>query len=229
MQRTGGLKNHMKDKQKIINQSRDDTNGDPAQAPDAFETFEEFAPIIALAKASESVAPHPGFTQRVMSKIAPATEEHAQSRRYYPRRRTTGILFKNLTQTASGADIALCFFLAGFFYLILGIVFFVGLKSFELRLSAAGWIMLQPRIAFVTAGLLGALGLLLMIKGLSAIRIVHVGVIGYILFSVFNGIRLHMAPTNPFNLAGILCFVGGSVLLGLFLAATVQKYRQQTM
>jgi len=224
------MNNHMKDKQKILDQSRDDTNGDLAQAPDAFESFEQFAPIIALAKASQPIEPHPDFTQHVMSKIAPATEEHAQSKhRYHPRRRTAGILFKNLTQAASGSDIALCFFLAGFFYLILGIVFFVGLKSIELRLSEAGWIMLQPRIAFVTAGLLGALGLLLMINSLSAFRIAHVGVIGYILFSVFNGIRLHMAPTNPFNLAGILCFVGGSVLLGLFLAATVQKYRQQTM
>jgi len=222
-------RHHKEDKLKAHNQSRDNTNGDPAQAPDSFETFEKFAPIIALAKASESVEPHPGFTRRVMSKIAPTTEEHAQSRRCYPRRGTTGILFKNLTHAASGADIALCFFLAGFFYLILGIVIFVGLKSFELRLSAAGWIMLQPRIAFVTAGLLGALGLILMIKGLSGVRIAHMGVIGYILISVFNGIRLHMAPTSPFNWAGILCFVGGSILLGLFLAATVQKYRQQTM
>jgi hypothetical protein len=224
------MKRHGKEeKSKTHIQSRDETNGEPAQAPDAFESFEEFAPIIALAKASESFEPQPGFTRRVMSKIAPTAEKHAPSRGHYRRRRTTGILFKNLTQAASGSDIALCFFLAGFFYLILGIVFYVGLKSFELRLSEAGWIMLQPRIAFVTAGLLGALGLILMIKGLSGVRIAHMGIIGYILFSVFNGIRLHMAPTSPFNLAGILCFVGGSVLLGLFLGATVQKYRQQTM
>jgi hypothetical protein len=222
-------RHHKDNKRKAPSQSRDDTNRDPAQVPDAFETFEELAPIIALAKASASAEPPPGFTRRVMSEISPATEEHAQSRRYYPRRRATGLLFKNLTQAASGTDIALCFFLAGFFYLILGIVFFVGLKSFELRLSAAGWFMLQPRIAFVTAGLLGALGLILMIKGLSGVRIAYMGVIGYILFSVFNGIQLHMAPTSPFNLAGILCFVGGSVLLGLFLTATVRKYRQQTM
>jgi|GEM_PF-1120308 len=222
-------RDHKKDKRKTRNQSRDDTNRAPDQAPVTFETFEEFAPVIALVKASKSVEPNPGFTQRVMSKIAPVTEKRARSRRCYPRRHTTGILFNNLTQAASGADIALCFFLAGFFYLILGFVFWVGLKSFEPHLSAAGWFMLQPRIAFITAGLLGALGLIIMIKGLSGVRIAQMGVIGYILFSVFNGIRLHMAPTSPFNSAGILCFVGGSALLGLFLAATVQKYRQQTM
>lgn len=219
---------YKEEKRKTQAQPRGETNGNPVQAPDAFETYEEFAPIIALAKASEPVEPRPGFTRRVMSKIAPGTEEHPQSRRHYPRRHTTGALLSNLTQAASRADIALCFFLAGFFYLILGIVLFVGLKSFELRLSETGWIMLQPRIAFVTAALLSALGLILMIKDLSGIRIAHVGVIAYILFSVFNGIRLHLAPASPFNLAGILCFVGGSVLLGLFLAATVQKYRRQT-
>ena len=208
----------------------DDSSGDDLQLPpEDFETFDEFQPIIALAKTSMPAEPPEGFTQQVMSRIAAPEKTGGPHTAGILNRRRLKAAFNNLTETESGAEIALCYLLAGFFYFVLAVVFLIGLKTVGARMSASLWISVQPQIAFVTAGGLAALGYLLLKDGMPAIRIAYTGTIVYILFSVFNGIRLHMTPSSPFTLSGILCFVSGAVLLGLFLVTTLHKYRQQIL
>ncbi|MGD2272705.1 MAG: hypothetical protein PVI06_20075, partial [Desulfobacterales bacterium] len=61
----------------------------------------------------------------------------------------------------------------------------------------------------------------------SAVKIAQVGSIIYIGFSVFNAIGIQRAPGNPFSAAGLICFGGGTLLLGLFLIIIVQKCRSK--
>ena len=110
---------------------------------------------------------------------------------------------------------------------MLGAVSYIGLKPIDPRMSMSVWIMFQPQIALATAAGLTLMGYILLRVGEKAVRIVYSGTMAYLLFSLFNGIHIHATTVGPFQLPAILCFVGGSVILGLFLATILHRYRRQ--
>ena len=206
-----------------LNDSDQPFGDDRQMASVDFESFDEFQSVISLAKSAVTVEPPKGFTQNVMSRIGAADPNPNITSNW--NRLKFG--FKNLTLPASGTEIAFCYFLAGFFYLVLGAVSYIGLKHIDPRMSMSVWIMFQPQIALATAAGLVLMGCVLFKVGEKAFRIVYSGTIVYLLFSLFNGIRIHETIVGPFQLPAILCFVGGSVILCLFLATILHRYRRQ--
>ena len=110
---------------------------------DDFERSAAFETILTLAGSAANVAPPPDFTRKVM---------HRLSETGTGARRTSGapslgdrlkMSFGYLTRPASVVEVATCFFLTGFFYLVLGICFHLGLKSLAVAPSAAGWLYLS--------------------------------------------------------------------------------------
>jgi hypothetical protein len=198
-------------------------------SPEDFETQKEFNSIILQTQNSSSVQVPDDFTTKLMDRIS-----------NYPQHRTLkfgdrllqyrkNLDFKDWLEAADASECALYFLLVSFFYLILGVLLLVGLKTLQTRIALAVWITLQPQIAFITAFGFAALGMILLKKSKLAIKIAQMGTILYIGFAVFNGIGIQAAPGNPFNAAGMFCYTGGAILLGLFLTITLQKYQAKTL
>jgi hypothetical protein len=124
------------------------------------------------------------------------------------------------------AECAFCFLMAGFFYFIMGIVLALGLKTMGGHVHVSGWVMIQPQIAFASAIVFISLGIFLSKKSMLAIKMAYSWTIIYIGFSVFNSIGIQMTPGNPFTATGMMCLTAGAVLLGVFLAVIVHKYKE---
>ena len=193
---------------------------------DDFECSAAFETILTLAGSAANVAPPPDFTRKVMHRLS-ETGSGA--------RRTSGaaslgdrlkMSFGYLTRPASVVEVATCYFLTGFFYLVLGICFHLGLKSLAAAPSAAGWLYYQPLIAVLTAMGFTTVGFLLLKKNRLAFRIANLATICYILFSIINGIQVQAIPASPLSSIGGLCFSAGSIMIGSFLAVTVNNFQR---
>lgn len=192
--------------------------------PEEFETREPFKSIILLAQKSPVPDPPPDLTEKVMTRIAARERRlmHEQIRVAFNK-----INIRRWTEVSDQTECALCFFMAGFFYLVFAFVLLMGLKAAGSKSPLAVWIIIQPQIAFITALGFSAIGIILLKKSDSAVKIAQVGSIMYVGFSVFNAIGIRRAPGNPFSAAGVICFVGGTLILGIFLIVIVQKYQSK--
>ena len=201
---------------------KNDSDNPTSGLPDNFESQERFKHIVPLLKsASRLPVPH-NFTANVMDRLA-ARQRLSPYVRMFERFRNINI--RMWTDVANATECALCYFLAGFFYFILSIVLILGLKTLGTQAPLAVWITIQPQLALLNALGFAALGIILIKKSASAIRIAQAGTILYIGFTVLNGIGIQKTPGNPFNAAGLLCFVGGALILGVFLLVVLQKYQ----
>jgi len=193
--------------------------------PKQFENMRKFEHIIHIAQDTPVVSPPDGFTEKVMENL-PSGLHAARSKLLRPFLLPfQNINFRAWTEVETDAECAFCFLMAGFFYFIMGIVLAVGLKTTLSISPVSGMVMLQPQIAFATAFVFITLGIVLLKQSILAIKIAHFWIILYIGFSIFNSIVIQMAPGNPFTAIGMLCLTAGAVLLGIFLAVIVHKYK----
>jgi hypothetical protein len=205
-------------------------DAEPAEAPEDFESRPELAAVIERLRAEPAAQPQADFTRRVMTTAADLQAEMTEAAAAAERMRERAASFvRYLTETPSASDIALCFLLAAFFYLLLGVIFFFGLQDIQPLPASAGWLRLQPQVAMLTAGVLAALGLLLLMDGQTAMRLVQIGTLLFIGFSVFNGVWLGRLSAGGLTPVGLLCFTAAPVLLGLFLAASLQRYHRRAL
>jgi hypothetical protein len=195
--------------------------------PQDFENRAEFKTLIETLESSPALEPSHDFTARVMAEID-RRKAPAQIRPRFPLGERVQQILSRLTETASSKDIALCFILAGFFYLVLGFVLYFGLQRLGVQGSVSAWVRMQPYVAFGFAVGLGGLGGLIFWDGQTALRVAQAGSIVYILLSLSNTAFLQVSPDRPFNVYGMLCFAAGSLLLGGFLATTVRKFWRQS-
>ena len=194
--------------------------------PKQFENMIKFEHIIHLAQDAKAVSPPDGFTEKVMENLPHnpyASESKLLKLFYLPFKKYN---FRTWIEVETDAECAFCFLLAGFFYFIIGIVLVLGLKTMGGHVHGSGWVMIQPQIAFASAIVFISLGIFLSKKSMLAIKMAYCSTIIFIGFSVFNSIGIQMAPGNPFTAAGMLCLTAGAVLLGIFLAVIVHKYKE---
>ena len=194
--------------------------------PKDFENMKKYKNIINLAQNTKAVFPPDGFTEKVMENLPPGlhTAESKMMKLFsVPFKKQ---VFQAWIEVETVTECAFCFLMAGFFYFIMGIILAFGLKTTVSIAPVSGMLMLQPQIAFATAFVFIALGIILLKQSILAIKIAHFWIILYIGFSVFNSIGIQMAPGNPFSVIGMLCFTTGALLLGFFLAVIVHKYKE---
>lgn len=189
-----------------------------------FENSTEFKRIINIAFKSEPVEPSIDFTNRVMSGLS----ENAPSivQQLFPT--LIGIQkkidFKSWIEVSDHRECSICFFLAGFFYLILGLFLISGLSTIADHSSISRWLLLQPQIALVISFFLMFFGIMVLRESLAAIKIARLGIISFIGFSIINSIGIQLSPGNPFHSAGLISFTICSISIGIFLGAMVQKF-----
>ena len=194
--------------------------------PKQYENLIKFEHIIRLAQDTKAVSPPDGFTEKVMGSLPPGShvaESKLLKLFYLPFKKQ---VFQAWIEVETDAECAFCFLMAGFFYFIMGVVMSHGLRAVGSPGHISEFVMFQPAIAFASAFIFIALGVIMLKKMISVIKIAHFWTILYIGFSIFNSIVIQMAPQNPFNIIGTLCHTAGAVLLGIFLAVIVHKYKE---
>jgi len=160
------------------------------------DNMSDYKDLIHLMDATPKAPLPDHFTQSVMARIPPVSNTR---------------------------ECSFCFFITGFFYLIMGIVLMAGFKAIGFSMAAMEWIKLQPHLTIGAAIWLFTLGVVLMLDGSAVIKMVRYGTLFYIFFTVFNGILMRPYLHVPYAGVFIIGFVATSAFMGVMLALAVQK------
>ena len=191
--------------------------------PDEFEGTPTFEPILTLVRSLPAVEPPRDFSHKLMRRLSEGNSGLIQAVDGQPLSRRLKDAIQRLTRPTSVLEVATCFFLSGFFYLALSVSLYVGLKSLNTAPTATGWIYYQPYIAVLIAMGFITVGVLLSKKNRLAFRFANSIIIFFIIFSIINGMQIQSIPPSPFSFYGVLCFSAGTIILGIFLAVTLNS------
>ena len=189
-----------------------------------FENSAEFQGIIALARASDQARPPLDLTARIMAAVATQPVGRLDKLKQFllqPRQAGLGA-GRILSGNCQGPDVSICFFVASFFHLVLGLVLILGLGRLQGQYGPSSWVMAQPDIALMTAFFLCMLGFALLGGRPALLRAARGLVLIYVFVSIVNAFSLQLAVPSPLTLAGALLLTGWAAALGLFLYLPVR-------
>ena len=190
------------------------------------EDFSKYESLINLMKAVPKAPAPDRFTERVMGRLPELDQgAWAKVKRSLLSPSWAGIQARwaQIMSVSDKRECSFCFFITGYFYLILGIVLMAGFKAIGPSMSSMEWIKLQPHLTIGAAIWLLALGMVLTMDGSTALKIAKYGTLFYIFFTVFNGILMWDYLHLPYAGVPLLGFEAMSVLMGVMLAFVVQK------
>jgi hypothetical protein len=182
--------------------------------------------IIDLIKSTPVIEPPDDFTPGVMARLPDLDQgvwARAKHALFNPSRAGFQTRWAHILTVSNKRECSFCFFITGFFYLIMGIVLMAGFKTIGSSMAAMEWITLQPHLTIGAATWLLALGMVLMMDGSAAIKIARYGTLFYIFFTVVNGILMKPYLHVPYAGIFIIGFVATGALMGIMLALAVQK------
>jgi hypothetical protein len=182
--------------------------------------------IIDLIKSTPAIEPTDDFTRRLMSRLPELDQgvwAKAKQTLFNPSGTGVQSRWAQILPVSNKRECSFCFFITGFFYLIIGIVLMAGFKAIGSSMAAMEWITLQPHLTIGAAAWLLALGMVLMMDGSIAIKIARYGTLFYIFFTVFNGILMRPYLHVPYAGVFVIGFVATSALMGVMLALAVKK------
>jgi hypothetical protein len=173
----------------------------------------DYKDIINLMEATPKAPVPDNFTQNVMERITLLnfSEKGVESR------------WAQILSVSNPRECSFCFFITGFFYLIMGIILMLGLRAISSGIEVADWISLQPSLTIGAAIWLLALGLLLILDGRIGIKIAQYGTLLYIFFTVVNGILMRPYLRVPHADVFVIGFVATGTLMGIMLSLAVKK------
>lgn len=190
------------------------------------EDFSKYESLIKLMEATPKANVSEGFTEKVMGRLPELDQGVRVKVKHYLLNPSWADIQSRWAQILSVSDKRegyFCFFITGYFYLIMGIVLMVGFKAIGPSMSSMEWIKLQPHLTIGAAIWLLALGMVLMMDGSTAIKIAKYGTLFYIFFTVFNSVLMRPYLHVPYAGVFIIGFVATSALIGVMLAIAVKK------
>jgi predicted neutral ceramidase superfamily lipid hydrolase len=190
------------------------------------ENMNEYKDIINLMEATPKAPVPDHFTQNVMGRVAELDQgawAKLKQALFNPSGAGVQSRWAQILSVSNTRECSFCFFITGFFYLIMGIVLIAGFKAIGSSMAATGWITLQPYLTIGAAMWLLSLGALLIMDGRAAVKIAQYGTLLYIFFTVFNVILMRPYLHVPFAGVFIIGFVATSAFMGVMLAFAVHK------
>ena len=193
------------------------------------DKISEHKDLIKRIEATSKAPPPDGFTEKVMGRL-PELDQGAWAKVKHSLLNPswTGIQSRwaQMLSVYNRRECSFCFFITGYFYLIMGIVMMAGFKPIGSSMAAMEWMKLQPHLTIGAALWLLALGLVLMMEGGTATKIARYGTWLYIFFTVFNGTLMTPYLHVPYAGVFIVVFMATSALMGVMgvmLAFAIQK------
>lgn len=184
-----------------------------------------------LMKASAPVQPADNFTARVMATLSTsATPWYIVWQSCLRRPVSIHEIRRTLTWTGDTLkDCACSFFIAAFFYLIMSLAVYIGLKGEMISLQDNKWLVNQ-NLLFLFAGLwLGILGMFLYRNGERAVSAVRLGVVLYILFPAVDAILVKQALPWRMAASFAVVFTVTSIVIAYYLSDTIEKHERNSI
>ncbi len=185
--------------------------------------MDDYQDIINTLKGLSRVEPPPDFTRRVMDAL--------ETRQRVSQEETKAVLPILTKQPANGFELGkscpFWFVMAGFCYVSLGIILFIGLGRVGDDVTLARWVVMQPQIAMTVGCIFLALGILLVHGKEIVVKAAQLSVLLYIAFVVINGVGMQIKLGVPGAVMLFLFYIGCGVALGFFLQEAVHRYQQQ--
>lgn len=195
------------------------------------EDFSKYGSLIKLMEATPKANVSEGFTEKVMGRL-PELDQGVWAKVKHSRLNSSeaGIQprWAQILSISDKKEGSYCFFITGYFYLILGIVLMVGFEAIGPSMTTMDWLKLQPQLTIGAAVWLLALGMVLMMNGSTAVKIAKYATFFYIFLTVSNGILMRPYLHVPYAGVVIIGFVATSMLMGVMLAIAVQKMELRT-
>jgi len=195
------------------------------------EEFSKYKSLIKLMEETPKANVSDGFTEAVMNRLPELDQGVWAKVKHFLFNPSWAGIQSRWTQIMSVSDkreCSFCFFITGYYYLIIGIVLMSGFKAIGPSMSTMDWIKLQPYLTIGAAIWLLALGMVLMMDGSIVIKIAKYGTLFYLFFTVFNGILMRPYLYVPYAGVFIIGFLATSALMGVMLALAVQKTELRT-
>lgn len=146
------------------------------------EKWKPFSDLTDIMENAGSKHPPDNFTAKIMTRLSAekeTTQVFSFTQTFFP-----SIHF-GFHRYVSKTECAFYFFLAGFFYLILGLIMVMGMPL-PVVMENNRWLSVQPFFGILLAVQLIAIGLVFFKKGNSAIRIVRMGTTLYAALVILN-------------------------------------------
>ena len=195
--------------------------------PGLQEKWRELERVATLARLTPPVEPPADLDAKVMARIEslrPAL--WVRVREFLLQPVDTRIDFaKAFSGSLSGSECSFYFIMAGFYFLIVGLILMFGLGRFGGEWLMVKWVRMQPHIVLVTAVWLVVLGIFILRDGEVAARVARIGTVAFIGLLLLDAVAIHFTAGFPVALVFFFSFIGTGVLTGLFLAKIVWKHR----
>ena len=196
------------------------------------EDFSKYESLINLMEATPKAPAPDRFTERVMGRLPEldqgvwARVKHSLHNPSWP-----GIQSRwaQMLSVSNRRECSFCFFITGYFYLIMGIVMMAGFKAIGPSMSSMEWIKLQPHLTIGAAIWLLGLGMVLMMDSSTAIKIAKYGTLLYLFFTVFNGTLMWLYLHLPYAGVPLIGFEAMSVLMGVMLVIAAKKMESRSV
>jgi hypothetical protein len=198
-------------------------------APDLLAKWKELDRIAAMARLSPQIAPPADLDAKVMARIdALRPTVWIRVREFLLQPVDTRVDFgKAFSGSVSGSECSFYFIMAGFYFLIVGLILMFGLGKFGGEWLTVGWVRMQPHIVLATAVWLVVLGIFILKDGEVAARVARIGTVAYIGLLILDAVAIHITAGFSVALVFLFSFIGTGVLTGLFLARIIWKYGEK--
>ena len=191
------------------------------------DDFSEYQDLIRHIEALPKETPSAHFTQRAMENLPEHSVGLLSKLRQIESEFNYGWI--SPSESVSKATCFFYYFIAGLFYMIIGIVSMIGISKIGIGTETMNWVAIQPYLAIGTAIWLFALGIALVLDGRAGIRAARYGTMFYIFFAVVNSILMWPYLHIPYAVIFIIALAATSAFMGIMLVQAVQKMELRTV
>jgi hypothetical protein len=132
-------------------------------------------------------------------------------------------LTSGLKLPMTNTEFAFCFFLTGFFYLVLGFVLFLGMRDFSGDVAGSSWLHVQPFIGFFLALWFFAFSVLLRGRRPAGLKAARIAVFIYLEIILVNGALPLIKFGSQWYLLPFWGLTAGCMIIGGYLALALQN------
>lgn len=154
---------------------------------------------------ARKVTPPQDFTSLVMNRVLKNGEN----------RQPESHLFNRLRPTDYPTECSLCFLLAGFYYLIIGVVIMIGFENVLSMGTMGDWIRYQPLITILTALYLIGLGVFSLTRPQSGTKVTTPGILLFLGFVILNALLVRNAAPYPYSLIFLITLSVSGIVMGM--------------
>jgi len=198
------------------------------------ENFEEYRDLVQLMRAAPKISTSSLLTEKVLDQVPGKKYERTLESRFklfYYNMSGAGIRsFREQIFVVSNRDeCSFCFFITGYFYLGIGLVLLAGLKATGLStFYEMNWIGFQPQITIGASIWLLVLGMVILMRGKTAMKVAKYAMFLYTSLIVFNGVMMWPYLRAPFVGIVVTGFVSASLVIAAMLALAVERIDMRT-